>query len=80
MYEKQLIIALMKQKLHDFEQCNFQFERFRKACKKRSNAFEKRSNAFENNLKSVQKVGAAFRKLASTETLATDWVWAAWVS
>jgi hypothetical protein len=23
MYEKQLIIALMKQKLHDLEQCNF---------------------------------------------------------
>jgi hypothetical protein len=27
-YEKQLIIASMKQKLRDLEQCNFQFERF----------------------------------------------------
>jgi hypothetical protein len=28
MYEKQSTIALIEQKLHDVEQCNFQFERF----------------------------------------------------
>jgi hypothetical protein len=48
------------------------------------NAFQKR---FENNLKSVQKVGKSGRGLfeswqeeTRTDTLATDWVWAAWVS
>jgi hypothetical protein len=53
MYEKQLIISWMKQKLHDLEQCNFQFERLRKVFKRSFLKFKKRS-------KSGQKLARLF--------------------
>jgi hypothetical protein len=69
-------MALMKQKLHDLKQCNFQFERFEKRAKSVC------SNAFFKNLKSVQKVGKKLLQLfeswqeeTRTDTLETAWVW-----